>query len=203
MSWSKIGKSLIKNFERIEISIRGRDRRLAADPKVIDKRYCRPTNPEAMLAKARREAKRRGLRLYIRRKNLPFDLSKSATSWRRSIALPTNWRKRKTWDQAALLVHELAHARQRKRYGDNRFRWWYLRPRKRWALEVQAYRQHVWAFVMLGGSEKWVDEWIDRQSRSMPSSYRLKKLMVVVGWTKTILRREHAKARAQYNKLKR
>lgn len=78
-------------------------------------------------------------------------LSKMTTTYFKEIRLGSGWPNYNEYQKANTLVHEAVHARQWRSYGRFRFGTWYLRrPRWRWAIEMQGYRESMrWAIINL------------------------------------------------------
>lgn len=92
------------------------------------------------------------LGLELKEKDSNFlRLSKMTTTYFNEIRLGANWSEYSDYQKANIYVHEAVHARQWRTVGRFRFGTWYLRrPRWRWAIEMQGYRESVrWAVIEL------------------------------------------------------
>jgi len=93
-----------------------------------------------------------GLELVTKDSNF-LRLSKMTTTYYKQVRLGSDWPNYNVYQKANTLVHEAVHARQWRSYGRYRFGTWYLRrPRWRWAMEMQGYRESMrWSIINLHG----------------------------------------------------
>lgn len=118
----------------------------------LQNRYGRVLSPKMLDDAADDEISRFGWTTYVRSSGTP--LSGSGTTWRNRIALPNDFYRRKPELRAWLKVHELGHVRQRKRWGNVKFEFRYLLPRPRTAIELQCYRETMYAMVATGETRR-------------------------------------------------
>lgn len=90
--------------------------------------------------------------------------------------LPCNWEQLPVQHRAALLLHELVHNRQRRKY------WfgarWAWSARFRTAMELQAHRESVAAYALLGLPRGWVMETIAHYCSVFHETYRTNRVRV-------------------------
>lgn len=104
--------------------------------------------------------------------------SKMSTTYYREIRVGSRWEEFSVAKKAAVLKHEIVHAKQWRHYGQVRFAAKYIfSARFRWSMEVQAYRESVRAYRTLGALESWLREYVlDSVPGSLWNSYGLRTL---------------------------
>lgn len=186
MRWSKLTRNLLRIVQSTTVRLRLSDKTRARSYRGLNRRFWRPWDPDDMLEYAMTQLKLKGIRLRVRRRGLPFKLDEAATTWRKTIALPWNWKTMSSRRKAAILAHELVHVEQRRRYSRS-FLAKYLNPRWRWAMEVQAYRQQLRTYIAMGASPTWTQAWCQRTASELPRFYLLGNVDRVRHWTFVIL----------------
>lgn len=96
------------------------------------------------------------------------------------VLLPHDWNERSAYRKALLLLHELVHVRQWRKYLFFGARW-STSPRFRVAMEAQAYRESVSAMVMLGYSDDSIADYINRLSVTFHKTYHTGNVDVDIG----------------------
>ncbi len=115
---------------------------------------------------------RKGWHLTERTESNPF--SDWTTTFHRRIALKHGFWNQPVWAQQATLGHELVHIEQRIDIGRHRFNVRYMaRPRWRWILETQAYRESVRNLKARGATSSQIDAYIDYVIKTLRKRYVL------------------------------
>jgi hypothetical protein len=115
----------------------------------------------------------------IRQKSSLFGrLSKMSTTYYKEIRVGSRWETFTVAKKAAVLKHEIVHAKQWHHFGQATFGTKYIfSARFRWAMEVQAYRESTRAYRTLGATEPWLREYVtDVVPASLWGSYGLRTL---------------------------
>lgn len=125
------------------------DIKLAKSREFLDDYLDRRRSPTELLEHCLAELDEMGYRLVKKKGSSNWKRKRLTTTLRRKIYLGVTWDKKTVAQQAALLAHELVHARQHR--GLARFIWRYLADSTfRWAVEAQAYRETVRAWRAMG-----------------------------------------------------
>lgn len=127
--------------------------RLAKDPLCLSPFLDKSRRPEHVAEHARQQLRQLGYTLRRKRGPSGWKTKRMSTTLRRVVWLGVNFDERAPIDQAALLMHELCHARQMRVY--SRFLARYIADsRFRWAMEAQAYRESVRAMRSMGAPKQ-------------------------------------------------
>jgi hypothetical protein len=114
-----------------------------------------------------------GLRV-VKKSSTSMRLSKMSTTYFSELRLGSGYDDRPIHDQAALIAHELYHARQWRHYGRATFATSYvMRPKWRWAIETQAYGESVRAWVAMGATREFVMRYIETRADVLLRDYAL------------------------------
>lgn len=144
--------------------------------------------PQDLYDEARRRLVALGYR-FVRKSKGNGKLSRMSTTTRRTIWLGTNWPKKTIAEKAALLWHELTHARQMRR----RRGWFFLYGADslfRWAMEAQAYRVMIQVYRACGYTDRELRDYARALAKSLPRTYVIKRRSHrrhVESWTAAIV----------------
>lgn len=132
-------------------------------------------NAGAMLQDAFDWAKANSFSIKKKASHFGSRLSKMSTTYYKEIRVGSLWEEFIVPKRAAVLKHEIVHAKQWRHYGRASFGSKYIfSARFRWAMEVQAYRESTRVYRTLGAVEKWLREYVnDAVPNSLWGSYAL------------------------------
>jgi hypothetical protein len=161
------------------IKLREEDVTLASSTAFLDKDLADfGKNSGAMLEDCFAWAKDNGFAIKQKSSHFGGRLSKMSTTYYKEIRVGARWTEFSVPKRAAVLKHEIVHARQWRHYGQGSFATKYIfSARFRWAVEVQAYRESIRVYRTLGAVEKWLREYVkDLVPNSLWKNYALKTL---------------------------
>jgi len=118
----------------------------------------------AMLADAEKWARDNGYVIKPKTSFFGSRFSKMTTTYYKEIRVGDGWEDYSIPRKASVLRHEIVHAKQWRHFGRASFGANYIfSARFRWAMEVQAYRESVRAYRVLGAKEDWLRNYATRE----------------------------------------